>query len=95
MAKRADSWEAIVEVLTSLGEGHSDYFNQVIRGCRTLSNSGYEVDGLDDLLFKKDQAMFDVDVGREGRREKAGICDARQARAFLQMARELRLEERR
>src|SRR5262245_58294978 len=30
VAKRADSWEAIVEVLTSLDEGHPDYFHQVM-----------------------------------------------------------------
>src|SRR5262249_54348931 len=59
VAKRADSWEAIVEVLMALGEGHSDYFHQVMGECRTLSNSGYEIDGLDDLLAEGDQAMFD------------------------------------
>src|SRR5215510_14202114 len=32
LAKRADSWEAIIEVLTSLDEGHRDYFHQVMRG---------------------------------------------------------------
>src|SRR5215813_1559746 len=39
VARRADSWEAIVEVLTSLDAGHPDYFHQVMRGCRSLSNS--------------------------------------------------------
>jgi len=92
LAKRAESWEAIVEVLTSLGEGHPDYFDQVMRGCVTLSNTGWEVDGLDDLLHKDDQAMFDLEVGREGRREKQGYVPPAQARAFLQMARQLRLE---
>ncbi len=90
VARRADSWEAIVQVLMSLGEGHSDYFNQVMRGCRTLSNSGHEVDGLDDLLREGDQVMFDVAVDREGRREKQGYVTPGQARAFLQMSRELR-----
>jgi hypothetical protein len=92
LAKRADSWEAIVEVLTSLGAGHPDYFHQVMGGCRTLSNSGFEVDGLDDLLQKGDQVMFDVASDREGRREKQGYVTPAQARAFLQMARELRLD---
>jgi hypothetical protein len=90
VARRADSWEAIVQVLMSLGEGHPDYFHQVIRGCRTLSNSGHEVDGLDDLLPEGDQVMFDVAVDREGRREKQGYATPAQARAFLQMSRELR-----
>ena len=90
MAKRADSWEAIVEVLTSLDAGHPDYFHQVMRGCRALSNSGREVDGLDDLLPEGDQVMFDLGVDREQRREKQGYVTPAQARAFLQMSRELR-----
>jgi Family of unknown function (DUF6178) len=91
VARRADSWEAIVEVLTSLDAGHPDYFHQVMRGCRSLSNSGREVDGLDDLLPEGDQVMFDLSVDREQRREKQGYVTPAQARAFLQMSRELRL----
>src|SRR5499426_428629 len=90
VAKRADSWEAIVEVLTSLDAGHPDYFHQVMRGCRALSNSGREVDGLDDLLPEGDQVMFDLAVDRERRREKQGYVTPAQARSFLQMSRELR-----
>jgi hypothetical protein len=91
VAKRADSWEAIVEVLTSLDAGHPDYFHQVMWGCRTLSNSGREIDGLDNLLHEGDQAMFDLAVDREQRREKDGYVTPAQARALLQMSRELRL----
>jgi hypothetical protein len=91
MARRPDSWEAIVEVLMSLSAEHADYFHQVMRGCVELSNSGYEVDGLDDLLPEEDQVMFDLAVDRERRREKQGYVSPAQARAFLQMSRELRL----
>jgi hypothetical protein len=92
VAKRADSWEAIVEVLTSLDAEHPDYFHQVMRGCRALSNSGREVDGLDDLLPEGDQVMFDLAADREERREKQGYVTPSQARAFLQMSRELCLD---
>ena len=92
VAQRTDSWEAIVEVLMSLAAEHPDYFHQVMRGCRRLSNSGREVDELDDLLSEGDQVMFDLDVDRERRREKQGYVTPAQARAFLQMARQLRLE---
>ena len=92
VAKRADSWEAIVEVLTSLDAEHPDYFHQVMRGCRALSNSGREVDGLDDLLPEGDQVMFDLAADREGRREKQGYVTPAQARAFLQMSQELCLD---
>src|SRR5215510_5446079 len=91
VARRADSWEAIVEVLTSLDAGHPDYFHQVMRGCRSLSNSGREVDGLDTLLPEGDQVRFDLSVDRERRREKQGYVTPAQARAFLQMSRELHL----
>jgi hypothetical protein len=91
MARRADSWDSIVEVLTSLYAWHPDYFHQVMQGCRALSNSGREIDGLDDLLSEGDQAMLDLAVDREGRREKQGFVTPAQARAFLQMSRELRL----
>jgi hypothetical protein len=89
VARRADSWEAIIEVLLALGAGHRQYLHQVMAGCRTLSNSGREIDGLDDLLAEEDQVMFDLAVDREVRREKQGYVTPAEARAFLQMAREL------
>ncbi len=92
VARRTDSWDAIVEVLMFLGEEHPEHFNRVMRGCCTLSNSGFEDDGLDDLLFDRDQVMFDLAVDREQRRENQGYVSPAQARAFLQMARELRLD---
>ena len=93
LAKRTDSWEAIVEVLTSLDARHPDYFHQVMEGCRALSDSGREIDGLDNLLSEGDQAMLDLAVDRERRREKQGYVTPAQARAFLQMSRELRLDQ--
>ena len=72
VARRTDSWDAIVAVLMSLDAEHHDYFHQVMRGCRSLSNSRPEVDGLDDLLSDGDQVMFDLAFDREQRREKQG-----------------------
>lgn len=92
MAKRADSWDAIVEVLMALGEEHPEYFEQVMRGCVVLSNVGFEDDGLDELLDDGDQAMLNLAVDREGRRERQGYVTPAQARAFLQMSRQLRLD---
>jgi len=91
VARRADSWDAIVEVLTSLDAWHPGYFHRVMEGCRALSNSGREIDGLDDLLSEGDQDMLDLAIDREQRREKQGYVTPAQARAFLQMSRELRL----
>ena len=90
VARREDSWEAIIEVLTALNAEHHEHFHQVLGECRTLSDSGREIDGLDDLLDEGEQAMFDLAADRERRREKQGYATPAQARAFLQMSRMLR-----
>jgi hypothetical protein len=91
VAKRTDSWEAIVSILISLDAEHPDCFHRVMRGCRTLSNAGFERDGLDELLSERDQAIFDLSFDRERRRDKQGYVPPVQARAFLEAARHLRL----
>jgi hypothetical protein len=91
-AKRTDSWEAIVAILISLDAEHPDYFHQVMHGCRALSNSGRELDELDNLLAEKDQTMFELALDRERRRDEKGYVPPAQARAFLEMSRRLRLE---
>jgi hypothetical protein len=92
VARRDDSWEAIVEVLMSLEAEQPYYFHQVMQGCRAFSNSKPEIDGLHDLLLDDAQVMFDLAVDREDRREKQGYVPPPQARAFLQMSRQLQLE---
>ena len=91
VAKRTDSWQAIVEILVSLDTEHPDYFHQVMRGCRALSNSGRELDGLDDLFAEDRQAMFDLAFDRERLRDEQGYVTPAQARAFLQMSRQVQL----
>jgi hypothetical protein len=91
VANRTDSWDAIVGVLVSLEAEHHDCFHRVMGGCRSLSNSTPEIDGLDDLLTDPEQAMFDLAFDREQRREKQGYVPPTEARAFLQMSRQLRL----
>lgn len=91
VATRTDSWDAIVAVLTALDADHHDGFHRVMRGCRRLSNSRPEVDGLDDLLMDREQVAFDLAFHRERRRERLGYVTPAQARAFLQMSRQLRL----
>jgi hypothetical protein len=91
VARRTGSWDAIVAALVSLDAGHRDCFHRVMRGCRSLSNSAREVDGLDDLLTVKEQAMFDLAFDREQRRDSQGYVTPAQARAFLQASRQFRL----
>ena len=87
-----ETLEAIVAVLTSLAENHPDCFDRVMSGCRAVSNSGREIDGLDDLLDTSVQAMFDVAFDREQRRETSGFVPPAEARAFLEASRRIRFE---
>jgi hypothetical protein len=90
VARRTDSWEAIVAVLTALAKHRHHSFEKVMSGCRALSNSRPEIDGLDDLLEAGGQAMFDVALDREQRRDESGFVAPAQARAFLETSRRLR-----
>ncbi len=92
VARRPDAWDAIVDVLAALGDGHPDGFARLMRRCVALSNSRSEVDGLDTLLTGGEQAMFDVADERAQRREALGFASPAQARAFLESSRRLRLE---
>ena len=87
-AKRADAWDAIVEVLTTLEKEHPGRFHRVMSGLRTLSNASFEIDGLDNLLGAGDQVKFDVALDRERRRDASGFVTPAQARAFLKMSRQ-------
>ena len=89
-AIRDDAWDAIVALLLELDAAHGDCFHAVMQGCRRLSNSTPEVDGLDDLLMEPQQLLHDVARDREHRRSQQGYSTPADARAFLQMARERR-----
>jgi hypothetical protein len=86
-ARRTDAWDAIVTLLGALETEHSHAFHAVMRGCRDLSNSRPEVDGLDDLLTAPEQHLHDVTIERETRRSRQGYATPADARAFLEMAR--------
>ena len=87
-ARRTDAWDAIVTLLVTLETERNDYFHAVMQGCRRLSNSRPEIDGLDDLLMAPEQHLHDVAIEREGRRSRYGYATPADARAFLQMARQ-------
>ena len=85
---RTDAWDAIVTLLVTLETEHGHYFHAVMEGCRRLSNSRPEIDGLDDLLLAPEQHLHDVASERERRRSQQGYATPADARAFLQMARQ-------
>ena len=92
-AKRREFWEAITAVLQALAETDSQAFDLIMRQCCRQSSSRPEIDGLDVLLFRDEQAMFDVALDREARRDAQGYVTPAQARAFLQTSR--RIDRRR
>jgi len=87
-ARRTDAWDAIVTLLATLDADHNHYFHAVMQGCRRLSNSRPEIDGLDDLLRAPEQHLHDFAIEREQRRSRRGYATPTDARAFLQMARQ-------
>jgi hypothetical protein len=89
-AQRTDAWDAIVTLLTTLEIEQNPYFRAVMQGCRLLSNSRPEIDGLDDLLMAPEQQLLDVAIEREQRQSRQGYATPADARAFLQMARQPR-----
>jgi hypothetical protein len=89
-ARRTDAWDAIVTLLIALDAEHGNYFHAVMQGCRRVSNSRGEIDGLDDLQLAPEQHLHDVAIERERRRSQQGYATPADARAFLQMARQPR-----
>src|SRR5690606_16226803 len=69
-AWRADAWDAVIQILSALEASHSEAFHALMEGCRRLSNSTPEVDGLDDLLQAPDQHLYDVAHDRDARRSR-------------------------
>jgi hypothetical protein len=88
-AMREESWDAIVEVLTSLDRHHPDRFVAVMRAVRSRSHSRREPDGFHALLQNREQMMFDLADERERRRRERGFASPAEARAFLQMSRQV------
>jgi hypothetical protein len=91
VARETAAWDAIVDVLLALDERHPAIFHRIMRACSKLSDSGRELDGLDDLLPDAAQHRFDLDIAREARRERVGFLAPEHARAFLASARHVSL----
>jgi hypothetical protein len=87
-ARTTHAWDAIVGLLVTLSDERPRVFHALMCGCRDLSNSRPEEDGLDDLLRAPEEALHDVALEREQRRMQHGYLSAENARAFLRLARQ-------
>ena len=94
-ARRTSAWETIVDLLAFLQTEHPEYFQRLMRSCVRLSNGPREADGFHALLEDSEQDMFDLACDRDARREQQGYVTPAQARAFVQAARHVRLEDAR
>jgi Family of unknown function (DUF6178) len=92
VAKRSESWDALVAVLGALHDEHPDFFHRLMSSCCSVSAKAIEDEsGSYELLNAPEQLRFDVAFDREQRREGQGYVTAPQASAFLQSARRIAL----
>jgi len=94
VARRAESWDALLAVLVCLDRDHQRFFARLMQRCARLSTE-YIVDngGLYDVLSSEQQVLADAAAAREDRREAEGYVTPPQATAFLRSARTLRAED--
>jgi len=93
LARRNESWDALLAVLAHLDAEHHDFFRRLISRCHRISiDYREEHDGLDDLMDPADQILADVAFDRDQRRERQGYVTTPQAVAFLTEARQLRFD---
>jgi Family of unknown function (DUF6178) len=88
IAKRNESWDALVSILIHIENRHHGFFGRLMKRCSRLSTE-YIVDngGLYEVLTADEQVMADVAGDRELRREQEGYVTPSQAVAFLQLSR--------
>src|SRR5262247_3517923 len=92
VAKRSQSWDALVTVLGALHDEHQDFFQRLMNTCSSVSAKEIgDESGSYQLLSEPEQLRFDVALDREQRREGHGYVTAPQASAFLQSARRIGL----
>lgn len=89
IAKRSESWDALLSLLTILDHQHHVFFKKLMQRCCQISTE-YIVDngGLYEVLTADEQIMADIADAREARRQQQGHVAASDAAAFLKLARQ-------
>jgi hypothetical protein len=88
VARRAESWDALLAVLMALEADHHAFFSRLMTRCRALSTEYIEDNGgLYDVLTTEEQVFSDVAADRGERRDEEGYVDPPLAVAFLDLAR--------
>ncbi len=87
VARRAESWDALLAVLVALDSDHHLFFSRLMRRCHRISAESLEGGGFEEVLTAEEQVLSDVAADRERRREEEGYVAPSDAAAFLELAR--------
>jgi hypothetical protein len=93
VSRRPRTWDAVVGLLTQLQAADSILFHRLLRAVIGLSDDARESDGCDVILDDREQQMRDLAIGRDTRRDREGYVAPAPARAFLEAARDIGLDE--
>jgi len=89
IAKRSESWDALLSILIGIEEDHHGLFGKLMKRCCHLSTEYIEDNGgLYEVLTADEQVMADIAGDREHRREQEGYVTPSQAVAFLKVSRQ-------
>lgn len=87
IARRPESWDAVLTVLVALDRDHHDVLERILDRCARASSAAIEADGLHSVLSAAEELASDVAAEREDRRTEQGHVEPRAAAAFLELAR--------
>jgi len=88
IARRPESWDAVLSVLVALDESHHELLTRLLeRCCHQAAEFIEDNGGLYAVLTTAEQLEADVSQAREERREREGFVAPTDAAAFLGLAR--------
>lgn len=88
IARRPESWDAVLSVLVALDEAHHELLMRLLERCSHQASEYIEDNGgLYAVLTSAEQLEADVSQAREERREREGFVAPTDAAAFLGLAR--------
>jgi hypothetical protein len=94
IARRHRGWDAFVDLLCALDQGHHGYFQRLLERCAAASRTDLEAQGgLYSVLTSEEMLESDAAAEREDRRATDGFVPPQDAVAFLKLARATPLEQ--
>lgn len=89
VARRAEGWDAALDMVLALDRDHRDLLVRVLDRCAAASSRYVDdLEALAGVLDSAEALAEDVEAAREDRRSGQGYVEPRAARAFLDLARD-------